>query len=103
MNGLLDRAATAPSTALSDLLFSHLGAINAHYWPGIDGMTADVVLQLYSQAAVAGHVPGKEELLRRYPELSAELEKFFAAAPLSAAKAPDDSSSAALTSGIRAD
>jgi hypothetical protein len=103
MNGLLDRAAAAQCSPLSDILLSHLRAIDAHYWPGIDGMTADIVLQLYFQAAVAGHVPGKVELLRLYPDLSAELETFFAAAPLPAVKAPEDSSSSAIIGGIRAD
>jgi hypothetical protein len=66
------------SSALSEILLDHLRMINPHSWPGMDGLTLDVVLQSYSQAAASGQVPGKNELLRRHPELSAELEAVFA-------------------------
>ena len=67
------------SAALNDILLDHLRTIDPHAWPGIDGLTLDVVLDSYSQAALAGQVPGKSELLPgQHPELAAELETLFA-------------------------
>jgi len=68
----------ARSVALNEILLSHLRTIDAHAWPGIDGLTLDVVLDSYTQAALCGQVPGKDELLSRHPELAAELEALFA-------------------------
>ena len=66
------------SAALNEILLAHLRTIDPHSWPGIDGLTLDVVLDSYSQAALAGQVPGKDELLHQHPELAAELETLFA-------------------------
>lgn len=63
---------------LNEILLGHLRTIDSHSWPGSDGLTLDVVLDSYRQAALTGHVPGKDELLLRHPELAAELEAFFA-------------------------
>jgi hypothetical protein len=46
-------------------------------WPGADALTMQEILDNYPAFAAAGRVPGKEELLRRFPELAAELEAFF--------------------------
>jgi hypothetical protein len=55
-----------------------LRLIDAHFWPGADGLTIDAVLSGYTQAAAAGQVPGLVELTGTYPELTAELEEVFA-------------------------
>ena len=68
------------SAALNEILLDHLRTIEAHVWPGIDGLTLEVVLDCYAQAASAGQVPGKNELLRQHPELATELEALFAKA-----------------------
>ena len=66
------------SAALNEILLDHLRTIEAHVWPGIDGLTLDVVLGSYVQAALAGQVPNKDELLQLHPELAAELDVLFA-------------------------
>jgi hypothetical protein len=63
--------------ALSEILLDHLQKAWAHLSPGLDGLTVDAVLDFYSQAAAAGQVPNKEELLRQYPQLATELAAFF--------------------------
>ena len=65
------------NATLNEILLSYLRTIDQHAWPGVDGLTLDVVLDSYSWMAIAGHVPGKDELLRRHPELAAELEDLF--------------------------
>ncbi len=75
--------------ALCAMLLDHLRTIGPHSWPGIDGLTLDVVLDSYPQAAAAGQVPGKQELLRRHPELAAEIEALFAA-PLAEPNRPSE-------------
>lgn len=66
------------SSALNEVLLDHLRRIDPHSWPGIDGLTVDVVLESYVQMAITGQVPGKTELLRQHPELAAELDILFA-------------------------
>ena len=78
MNGILEQPLMRRSAALNEILLDHLRTIDTHSWPGNDGLTLDVVLDSYVQAALAGQVPGKYELLHRYPELTAELEVLFA-------------------------
>jgi hypothetical protein len=63
--------------ALNAILLGHLRAMDVHFWPGVDGLTLDVVLDGYCQAAAAGHVPAKEELLRRHPDLADAIEALF--------------------------
>jgi hypothetical protein len=62
---------------LHDILLNQLRLIDAHFWPGADGLTIDAVLAGYSQAAAAGQVPGLIELTGTYPELTAELAEVF--------------------------
>lgn len=66
------------SSALNEILLDHLRRIDPHSWPGIDGLTVDVVLESYVRVAMTGQVPGKNELLRQHPELAAELDVLFA-------------------------
>jgi len=66
---------------LEELLLEHLGRVDAHFWPGTDGLTTDVVLDGYIAAAAAGQVPGLCDLLDAHPELSCELEVMFSNAP----------------------
>ena len=77
---------------LHDILLNQLRLIDAHFWPGADGLTIDAVLAGYTQAAAAGQVPGLVELTGTYPELTAELEEVFAH-PCERASFPIDSSS----------
>ena len=89
MNGILEARPMTRNPALNDILLGYLQTIDSHAWPGIDGLTLKVVLDSYSQAALAGQVPGKIELLRRHPELAADLEALFAQ-PEPAPKRPAD-------------
>src|SRR5262245_19464909 len=66
-------------TELTEILLGHLQAVVPRLWPGIDGLTLDNVVESYCQAAAAGKVPGKDELLRRHPELAPELDALFTA------------------------
>jgi len=80
--------AAAGSLRLQNLLLDHLRRIDAHYWPGADGLTVTVALENYPEAAAAGHVPGLSEMASRYPELRQELEKLFGRAKILASRAP---------------
>ena len=62
---------------LRDILLDHLRQIDAHFWPGADGLTINAVLAGYPGAAAAGRVPGLAELMRSYPELTTELQAIF--------------------------
>jgi len=70
--------ADAAHVRLHDILLTQLRLIDAHFWPGADGLTIDAVLSGYTQAAAAGQVPGLAELTGTYPELMTELEEVFA-------------------------
>ena len=78
MNGVMEQRPMSRSAALNEILLDHLRRIDPHSWPGIDGLTVDVVLESYVRMAIAGQVPGKNELLRQHPELAAELNVLFA-------------------------
>src|SRR5262245_46439775 len=77
MNGVLEHFPMSHDPALNAILLGHLRAMDAHFWPGIDGLTLRVVLDSYCQAA-AGHVPGKEELLQRHPDMAEAIAAIFA-------------------------
>ncbi|MSR58533.1 MAG: hypothetical protein EXS05_12905 [Planctomycetaceae bacterium] len=89
MNGVLEQHPMSLNSALNEILLGNLRTIDPHDWPGVDGLTLDIVLGSYYQAAVAGQVPGKNELLRRHPEFAADLEILFAQ-PEPAPKRPAD-------------
>jgi hypothetical protein len=78
MNGILEQLPMSRNSALHAILLGHLREMDANFWPGIDGLTLDVVLDSYCLAAASGHVPGKDELLHRHPELAEAIEAFFA-------------------------
>ena len=77
MNSVLEELPMACHPALREILLDHLQKAWAHISPGVDGLSVDDVLDFYSQAADAGHVPDKEELLRQYRQLAMDLEEFF--------------------------
>lgn len=60
------------------VLLGHLQAAHISLWPGADCLTVDDGLTEYLQAARAGLVPGRAELLKRHPELAGELESLLA-------------------------
>ena len=71
-------ATVPPSERVRELLLDYLRAgLN---WPGADGVTLEEVLLSYPSLAASGRVPDREELMRRHPELTAELEVYFALA-----------------------
>jgi hypothetical protein len=63
---------------LHDILLSYLEGPQVILWPGADGLTAEEALLGYAEAAAAGQVPDRQELLQRHPELAEELRAFFA-------------------------
>ena len=101
MNGAFKQFPMTCNPALREMLLDHLRMTKANFWHGIDGLTLDDALNSYCEAAAAGQVPNKEELLCQHPELAAELETFFAAPQLFSAKAPGDRSSGLSTAAIR--
>jgi hypothetical protein len=103
MNGAVKQFPMSCNPALRDMLLDHLRTTKANFWHGIDGLTLDDALNSYCEAAVAGQVPGKEQLLCQHPELAAELETFFTAAQACSEKAPTDQSSVPSTAAIRVD
>jgi hypothetical protein len=88
MNSLLECSPMSRNPALNAILLGHLRAMEPHVWPGIDGLTLDVVLDSYCLAAAAGHVPDKDELLRRHPQLAGAIEALFGEFPVRARKEP---------------
>jgi hypothetical protein len=84
MNSVLEELPMTCHPELRGILLDHLQRAWTRISPGIDGLTVDDVLDFYSQAAAAGQVPNKEELLRQYPQLATELEAFFTLIQLSA-------------------
>src|SRR5262245_48064630 len=63
-----------------ELLLFHLRHIDAHFWPGTDGLTVDSALNGYAEAAAAGQVPGLDDLVKEHLELMNELETIVAGA-----------------------
>jgi hypothetical protein len=53
MNGVVEQFPMTPNPALNAILLGHLRGMDPHFWPGIDGLTLDVVLDSYCQAAAA--------------------------------------------------
>ena len=88
---------------LCEILLGHLQTAWDHLSPGIDGLTVDVVLEFYSQAAAVGQVPNQEELLRQYPDLAAELAAFFTPIQLPAEPVASGQASAASLAQIPVD
>jgi hypothetical protein len=78
MNEVPEQLPMNSNSALYAILLEHLQSIYPVARPGVDGLTLDVVLESYFQAAVAGQVPDKCDLLHLYPEFAAELEALFA-------------------------
>ena len=63
---------------LIELLAGFLLAAPDRGRPGADGLTVeDAVLADYPAALACGHVPGPDELIRRYPELADAVAAFF--------------------------
>jgi hypothetical protein len=63
---------------LRELLLRYLIVAGCPQWPGADGQTVEEVLHSYSQAAAAGRVPDRRQLLLQHPDLADELLAFFA-------------------------
>ena len=73
-----ESAGTAASIhSLQEVLLAYLKAADFPLWPGTDGLTLRDVLLSYPQAMADGRVPGREELLRKHPNLREDLESFF--------------------------
>jgi hypothetical protein len=72
---VLDAARAAERARV--VLLHHLWVALNGRWPGADGLTEGDVLRSYPALAAAGRVPGREELLRRHPELAAELTRLL--------------------------
>jgi hypothetical protein len=71
--------ATVAAERARVVLLHHLWVALNGRWPGTDGLTEGDVLRSYHALATAGRVPGRGELLRRHPELAAELDRLLRA------------------------
>jgi hypothetical protein len=75
--------ATEPNEAagrLREVLLGYLQAApSVTAWPGGDGLTLEIILDLYPEAVAAGEVPDWQELLHRHLELATELQAWMAA------------------------
>ena len=77
-----DKATVRNATAwgLREVLLDYLqGSCSVAAWPGGDGLTLEDILDFYPKAVVRGKVPDWQQLLRRHPELEAELHSWLAA------------------------
>jgi WD40 repeat protein len=79
MNDRFQHLAVTDQNRLKEILLGNLRRMDVNYWPGVDEMNIDLVLECYIPGADAGQVPGREELLSQHPKLAAELETFFKA------------------------
>ncbi len=103
MSGALKPFPMIWSPALSEILLDHLRSTKANFWHGIDGLTVDDALNCYWEAAADRQVPSKEELFGQHPELTAELERFFAVSQVSSAKVSNDPSANVSTTTVHVD
>jgi hypothetical protein len=63
---------------LYEVLLGYLEGPQVILWPGADGLTVEEALLGYAEAAAAGQVPDRQQLLERHPDLAEELRSFFA-------------------------
>jgi hypothetical protein len=75
-----------PARQVEAILLGYVQCRAAWLWPGSDALTLEEVLRSYPQAAAVGRVPDLPELLRRFPDLAAELTAWFAEHPAGAAR-----------------
>lgn len=71
-----DTTSGTPGERLQEVLLGYLR--DCPSWPGTDGITVTEILSSYALLAERGRVPDRAGLLRRHPELTAEVEKYFA-------------------------
>jgi len=62
---------------LHRVLVGYLDGLACPTWPGADGLTVDDVVGCYPRALAAGLVPGLDDLIRKHPDLTEELNCFF--------------------------
>jgi hypothetical protein len=75
--------ATEPNEAagrLREVLLGYLQAApSVTAWPGGDGLTLEIILDIYPEAVAAGEVPDWRQLLCRHPGFATELQTWMAA------------------------
>jgi hypothetical protein len=69
---------TLTATRFEEVLLGYLRGSAVSWWPGGDGLVVEDVLRHYPEAVVTGRVPGRQELLRRHPDLADDVDAFFA-------------------------